>query len=277
MTFAESGSESTSEYLFLRHLASASDLRSQLNELTTLEGVTRDGNTYMITSHLLGSLIGSELNTMRDFYLHIHRDIAILAQRSGLAESVPGDANQRRVMYYDDDYMMVRDNLNENLSSLTYVNINRFETYIQPWLFPQNYFGSMISNLDLLVISSTQEDAQSTTVSVQSFQREVTDEPYRERWIYPIAGADITGQPVMADITSNARNEVIFSTSTGSVFALATDGTEILQVSTQGKTPIGPPIVYDWYGNNQNVILQAAGNSVYAWNTNGSLLPNYNI
>lgn len=277
VSFAESGSESTSEYLFLRHLSSASDLRSQLNELTTLDGVTRDGNTYVITSQLLGSLIGSELNTMRDFYLHIHRDIAILAQRRGLAESVPGDANRRRVMYYDDDYMMVRDNLNETLSSLTYVNTNRFETYIQPWLFPQSNFGSLISNLDLLVISSTRESPQSTTISIQSFQREVTDEPYRERWVFPVAGADITGQPVLADITSNARNEVIFTTSTGSVYALATDGTEVLQVSTQGKTPVGPPVVYDWYGNNQNVILQAAGNSIFAWNANGSLLPNFPI
>ena len=277
VSFAESGSESSSEYLFLRHLASASDLRSQLNELTTLDGVIRSGNTYTISSRSLGDLIGSELNTMRDFYLHIHRNIAILAQRSGLAESVPGDANRRRVMYYDDDYMMVRDNLDENLSSLTYINTDRFETYIQPWLYPQNYFGPMVSSLDLLVMSTTRENTQSTSVSIQSFQREVTDEPYRERWIFPIAGADITGKPVLADITSNARNEVIFTTSAGIVYALATDGTEILQVSTRGDTPVGPPIVYDWYGNNQKVILQAAGNSIYAWNVNGSLLPNFPI
>ena len=277
VSFAESGSESTSEYMFLRHLSSASDLRAQLNELTELDGVTRDGNTYIITSSWLGSLIGSELNTMRDFYLHINRDIAILAQRRGLAEGVPGDANRRRVMFYDDDYMMVRSNLDENLSSLTYVNIDPFETYIQPWLFPQSYFGAMMSNLDLLVISTTQQNPQSASVSIQSFQREATDEPYQERWVFPISGAEITGKPVLADITSNARNEVIFTSSTGSVFALATDGTEILQVSTQGKTPVGPPIVYDWYGNNQNVILQAAGNSIFAWNVNGSLLPNFPI
>ena len=277
VSFAESGSESSSEFLLLRHLASSSDFRSQLNKLTTLNGVKRDGNTYTISSRLLGALIGSELNTMRDFYLHIHRDIAILARRSGLAESVPGDANRRRVMYYDDDYMMVRDNLDENLSSLTYVNTDRFETYIQPWLSPQNYLGPIVSNLDLLVMSTTRENDQSTSVSIQSFQREVTDEPYRERWIFPIAGADITGKPVLADITSNARNEVIFTTSAGTVYVLATDGTEILQVSTRGDTPVGPPIVYDWYGNNQNVILQAAGSSIYAWNVSGSLLPNFPI
>jgi len=277
VSFAESGSESTSEYMFLRHLSSASDLRTQLNELTSLDGVTRDGDTYVITSSYLGSLIGSELNSMQDFYLHIHRDIAILAQRRGLAESVPGDANRRRVMYYDDDYMMVRDNLDEDLSSLTYVNTDRFETYIQPWLFPQNYFGAMVSNLDLFVISTTRDDGSGTTVSIQSFQREATDEPYRERWVFPVAGADITGKPILADITSNARNEVIFTATTGTVYALATDGTEILQVSTGDDTPVGPPIVYDWYGNNQNVIMQAAGNSIYAWNVNGSLLPNFPI
>lgn len=277
VSFPESGAESTSEFLFLRHLTRSSDLRDQLSLLTDLDGVTRNGNTYTIQSRWLGSLIGSELNPMRDFYLHIHNDIAILAQRRGLAESVPGDANRRRVVFYDDDYMMVRDNLDEQLSSLTYVDAQRFGTYVQPWLYTQNYYGAMASNLDLLVISTSREEQQSTKVSIQSYQREVTDEPYRERWVFPISGAEITGKPVLADITSNARNEVIFSTATGSVYALATDGTEILQVSTQGETPIGPPVVYDWYGNNQNVILQAAGNRIFAWNRNGSLLPNFPI
>lgn len=277
VSFPESGAESTSEYLFLRHLSSSTELRAQLSELEQLNGVTRNGNTFTIQSRWLGSLIGSELNPMRDFHLHIHRDIAILAQRRGLAESVPGDANRRRVVFYDDDYMMVRDNLEEQLSSLTYVDTRRFGTYVQPWLYSQNYYGAMASNLDLLVISTSREEQQSTKVSIQSYQREVTDEPYRERWVFPVSGADITGKPVLADITTNARNEVIFSTATGSVYALATDGTEILQVSTRGETPIGPPVVYDWYGNNQNVILQAAGNSIYAWNSNGSLLPNFPI
>jgi hypothetical protein len=135
----------------------------------------------------------------------------------------------------------------------------------------------MVSNLDLFVISTSRNEDQNTEISIQSFQREVTDEPYRERWVFPIGGGDITGKPVLADITSNARNEVIFTTTAGSVYALATDGTEILQVSTQGEAPVGPPIVYDWYGNNQNVILQAAGSSIYAWNVNGSLLPNFPI
>lgn len=278
VTFAESGAESTSEYLFLRHLASGSDLINRLSDLAGQhDSISRDGNTFTIQSEWLGDLLGSELNSMSDFFLHIHNDIAILALREGLVESVPGDANRRRVMLYDDDYMMVRDDLDPQLSSISYVNTQRFGTYIQPWLFPQNYYNAMASNLDLIVMTTQSDGSQSADVRITSYQREVTDEPYRERWIFPVSSNDITGTPVLADITQNSRNEVVFSTEAGYVYVLATDGTEIFRASTDGGTPVGPPVIYDWYGNNQNVILQAAGNNIYAWNMNGTILPNFPI
>lgn len=275
VTFAESGAESTSEYLFMRRLRDSQELRSQLSRLADLDEVERDGNTYILRSEWLSTLLGSELNTLTDFFLHIHRDIAVLAQRRGLAENVPGDAQRRRVMFYDDDYMMVRDELQEDLSSLTYVDMRLFGTYIQPWLFPQNYFGAISSNLDLFVMSTVSESPESVDITFNSYQREVTDEPYRERWVFPVSSDDITGTPVFADITSNSREEVIFTTTSGNVYTLATDGTEVLQVSTGGDTPVGPPVVFDWYGNNENVILQAAGNKIFAWNSSGSPLPNF--
>jgi hypothetical protein len=275
-TFAESGAASASEYLYLRKINNAGEIRSQLNRLSDEGLAIRSGNTYSVNSSWLAKLFGSELNPMTDFYITVYRDVVAMAIRNGLAESVGGDAERRRVMYYDDDYMEVRNSLPSGLSSLFYVDAGRFGTYIQPWLYPQNYFNMLIAGLDQFVITTRKNsDNSSLEVAFTSFERETVDRPYRENWIFPLGGSDITGKPVMADISGSNRDEIIFSTVNGNVYALATDGTTVLQLSTEGDRPIGSPVVYDWYGNNQNVIMQAAGNRIYAWNDNGALLPNF--
>ena len=277
-TFAESGPESTSEFLFLRKIDNAAEIRLQLNKLAAENLVIRDGNTYAVNSKWLGKLFGSEVNPMTDFFITIYREVAAMSLRKGHAESVGTDADRRRVMYYDDEYMQVKSSLPSSLSSILYMNASRFGTYIQPWLYPQNYFSTLVSGLDQLVLSTQrQPDSSELKVNVSSFERETVDQPFRENWIFPLGGADITGPVVLADISGSARDEVVFSTENGSVYALATDGTTVLQVSTGGDRPIGSPVVYDWYGNNQNVIMQAAGNRIYAWNNTGALLPNFPI
>lgn len=277
-TFAESGPSSTSEYLYIRELENSSELRSILRRLAAEDIIVADGDAFLIQSNWLGKLIGSEMNPMTNFYLTIYRDVAVIAQRKGLAESVASDASRRRVMYYSDDYMMVRNNQEGPFSSLTYIDSALFGTYIQPWLYPQNYFGALAANLDLFVITtSTDNESGNVDIEFSSYQRDLDDQPFRERWVFPTGGSDITGVPALADISGSARKEVIFSTKGGSVYALATDGTMVLQVDTEIDEPIGSPVIYDWYGNNQNVIMQAAGNRVYAWNTNGTALPNFPI
>lgn len=276
-SFAESGATSTSEYLFLRRINSASQLRSALNELVSEELVIRDGNTYFIQSSWLGKLLGSELNPMTDFYVSVFNDVAALSMRKGLAESIGGDAARRRVMYYDDDYMEVRNSGSEPLSSILYVDTGRFGNYIQPWLYPQNYFNTLISPLDLFVVTTVKNSDSSITFTASSFQRESEDQPYREQWVFPLRGGELTGEPILADIGGSNREEVIFSTSNRTVYALATDGTIVIETSTGDDDPVGTPVVYDWYGNNQNVIMQAAGNKVYAWNNNGNPLPSFPV
>jgi hypothetical protein len=277
-TFAESGAGSTSEYLFLRRINNAGEIRSQLNRLANENLIIRDGNTYSVNSSWLSSLFGSELNPMNDFFVTVYNNVAAMSLRKGLAESVGGDANRRRVMYYDDDYMQIKGSLSNTLSSIFYMDASRFGTYIQPWLYPQNYFNTLTAALDQFVITTERQAGSSElTLSLTSFERERVDQPFRENWVFPIGGADITGPAVLADISGSARNEVVFSTENGSVYALATDGTTVLQVNTGSDTPIGSPVVYDWYGNNQNVIMQAAGSRIYAWNSSGTVLPNFPI
>lgn len=277
-SFAESGAESASEYVFLRKIKSAGTIREELNALAQADLILRDGNTYSIQSRWLAKLFGSDFNPMIDFYITVYNDVVALASRKGLAESIGGDANRRRVMYYDDDFMNIKDALPSDLSSISYMNSSQFGTFVQPWLYPQNYLSTLLSTLDQLVITTQlSPSSNELSVAIHSFERESIDQPYRERWIYPLGGAEITGKSVLADITGSGREEIVFSTNRGNVFALAADGTTVMEVSTGNDSPVGPPQVYDWYGNNQNVVLQAAGNKIYAWNNSGAALPNFPI
>lgn len=278
VSFANSGPSSSSEYLFLRTISDSSAVRSALDRLTEQEYVIKDGTTYFANSYLLGKLIGSDIFPIEDFYVTVYEDIVALAQRKGLAESIGGDASRRRVIFYDDGYSTIRNSLPNPLSSIHYINAADFGTYIQPWLFPQNYIGNLLGTLDEFVISTRLEPGtNSLDVRLTSFEQETETNPYTEQWVFPLNGAEISGKPVLANITGSPRNEVIFSTENGYIYALATDGTVILQTTTENDTPVGPPVVYDWYGNNQNIIMQAAGNKVYAWNQSGTILPNFPI
>ena len=278
VSFANSGPSSSSEYLFLRTIQNPNAIRSALDRLTEQEHIVKDGNTYFINSHLLGKLFGSDLYPIDDFYATVYENFVALAQRKGLAESIGGDATRRRVIYYDDGYSSIRNSLPNPLSSIHYINASGFGAYVQPWLFPQNYVSNLLGNLDEFVISTRLEPGTNTVdIRFTSFEQETENYPFTEQWIFPLNEAEISGTPVLANITGSPRNEVIFSTENEYVYALATDGTVILQATTENDTPVGPPVVYDWYGNNQNIIMQAAGNKVYAWNQSGSILPNFPI
>lgn len=277
-TFAESGASSSSEYMFYRKTSGNASIRNALDRLEQEGLAVRDGNTYQVNSRWLSILIGSELSAMSDFYVTLYRDVAALSLRKGLSQSVIPDAERRRVVYYDDDYIEIRESLPENLSFVFYLNTPRFIRYIQPWLNPQHNLNTLLSGLDQLVISGVRPSAGAAlNVTFSSFERQDSEQPYRENWIFPLQGSELTGKPVLANITAGERSEVVFSTRNGQVFALAADGTSVLEVSTGGDTPIGSPVVYDWYGNNQRVVMQAAGNRIYAWNPNGNLLPNFPV
>lgn len=101
------------------------------------------------------------------------------------------------------------------------------------------------------------------------------NQPYQEKWLFPTGGANLSGKPVLADIGGSSRDEVVFATQDGNVYALAADGTVVLELDTGNDTPVGSPVVYDWYSTNQNVILIAAGDKIYGWDDTGSQLPQF--
>lgn len=278
VSFADSGPASTSEYLYIRSMQNGERVKAVFKQLAEEGLAIRNDQTYFINSEIIGKLLGSEVYPNADFYVTIYDRVAAVAQRNGLAESVGGDAERRRVMFFDDDYQSIRQSFPSALSSITYIDAARFGRYIQPWLYPQNYMGTLLGQMDRFVATTQlSENGQSLDVRLANFEQERTERPFRDQWVFPLGGADITGQVVLADITGSSRNEVVFSAEDGFVYVLATDGTLVMQASTEMDVPIGSPVVYDWYGNNQNIIMQAAGDKVYAWNRDGEILPNFPV
>lgn len=278
VTFAESGFMSASEYLFLRRLSDPDRLEAILQELAE-EGLIQqpNENLYHISSTWLGELLGSELSSLSGFYLAVHNEVVALSRSNSVVVGVGSDYNRRRVVYYDDSYTDLRRDIDRPLSSFTYLDAPSFNTFLQPWLFPQNELAALTSGLDIITLSTYREtEREPLEITIANHFREESRDPFTERWTYPLE-SNLTGPPVLADVAGTAREEIVFATESGAVYVLATDGSPVIQASTNGDQPIGSPVVYDWYGNNQQILMQAAGNKIYAWNEAGSLLPNFPV
>lgn len=275
--FAESGFMSSSEFLFLRHLSNPHAVERVMNLLAEEGLALVEGNSWYLHSRRLGLLLGSDLSPFTSFYLSINGSTLALSRSRGLVETVGADASRRRTYFYDDDYLTIRNSLPDRVSSFTYVSASEFGSYLQPWLYPQNYIQALTSGLDILTITTAREsELEPLKIDFASFAKDETDVPYRERWILPIE-SELNAPPLLADISGNSRPDVVFTTIDGRVNAVATDGSTVTQVTTGTDAPVGAPVVYDWYGNNQSVIMQAAGNKIYAWNASGSPLPNFPV
>lgn len=273
--YAESGFLSTGEHLFLRKLSEVSAFRNEMNVLVSRDLARYSDGTYYIQSKVLAQLIGSELSTFSDFYLDITGDVAVISKRKGLAEIVASDRSRRRVIYYEQQYMDLRERFPDEVSGLFIVN-REFNSFITPFLAPGHYMDVLTSRFDMLGITTRLNPAgDALAFDMTTLTTEEDTGPYREQWLFPIGNAELSGPPVLADIGGSPRDEVIFATKSGSVYALAGDGTVVMQVNTGEDVPVGSPVVYDWYATNQNVILLAAGNKIYGWNDTGELLPKF--
>ncbi|HKK46661.1 MAG TPA: hypothetical protein VJ964_14140, partial [Balneolaceae bacterium] len=274
--YAQSGFLSSGEHLFLRKVKNTSDFRHQLAKLADDNLIERKGNSYFFRSRAAAQMIGSSLCGFKDFYLNINGDVAIISKRKGLVEMVSSDHNRRRTIYYEQQFRDIKDQLKKQVSGLFITNKD-FYSFIKPFLGPDNYLNAITSKFDILAASASVDNNgndKSLDFQLNTFQTQQRTAPYEEKWLFPTK-ADLTGKPVLTDIGGSSQKEVIFSTTSGHLYALASDGTLVMQASTGDDKPVGSPVVCDWYSTNQNVILQAAGNKIYGWDENGEALPKF--
>ncbi|HCD50795.1 MAG TPA: hypothetical protein DEQ34_00005, partial [Balneolaceae bacterium] len=278
VSFPESGLLSTGEFLYLRKLESKAAFESKLGDFVSRGLITQTGRSYYIQSRVLASLIGTNMVPFDDFYLSFSRDVAVISKRRGLSESVESDRNRRRVIYYNETYSKARKSMNPELSGFVWAETEDFLKFIAPMLLPKSNITGILGNYDVLAIDVHKVDqSNSVQLTFQSLTNEGSSQPYDELWILPIDNEELTGTPLVANIVGSSTSEIIFATKSGQVKALAFDGTVVINTSTNGDTPIGSPVLYDWYGNGTPIIILAAGTKIYAWNQGGNLLPQFPI
>ncbi len=277
VAFADPGDEATGEHIYLRHLNNTQELHRILRELAANDYIRSNDDSFYIQSGAIARLIGGPMANFEDFYLGTTWEGAVLAQRSGLIQRVRTERGQRRVMYYDDTYTAIREQHPDEVSGFVYARNQELFDYLQPMLNPNHRIGAITSRSDIMAMSITQSGEDELSFLLDTYRTEETDEPYRERWVYPVQDTDLTGDPVTANTGRGSRDEIFFATDAGRVIGLQSDGTSVFNASTGGDNPIGSPIVYDWYGNNQKMVMIGAGNKIYAWNSDGVSLPNFPI
>lgn len=274
LTFAKSGFLSTGEHLFVRKTKDSNKLKRQLRELADDNLIQQRDGTYLVKSSAMAQLIGSKLCSYKNFYLDVSGSAVIISKRKGLVEMISSDRKRRRTMYYESSFRDIKENLNPEISGL-FVTQKDFYPFIKTFLSPNNYVNAITSKFNGISIMGRANSADnSLSLNISSYQSKESSEPYREKWIFP-TGSDISGAPALANLGGSNQDEIIFATNSGHLYALAADGTVVMQSETEDDTPVGAPRVYDWYGTNQNVILLAAGNKIYGWNDNGQPLPKF--
>lgn len=279
VAFGASGYLSVGENLYIRQLSDQESLNQVMEKLVNEGFVERNNDTYNLESKIFADLLGSSLIDYNYFSLSITNNGAVFSQRPGLTSRVQSDRRRRRVMYYNDNYSDIRSKFPEKVSAFFYAKGNEYLDYLSPVLSPMNYTSVISSQFDVLALSLNLDNSrENVDLSLKTFLTEESEQPYRDRWIFSLDDTELTGAPVLASLgNSSNRNEILFATTKSRIYALATDGTSIFETDTGTDIPIGQPLVFDWYGNNQQAILIAAGNKIYAWNNRGEPLPNFPI
>lgn len=274
--FNTMGFSSLEETAYIRKLRSPRALKEELDRLVNRGHITEINDYYTIHSRYLASLIGSELCPYTQFYIGFHNDFVILAPRLGLIQRIVNDNLRRRVMYYDDEYLRFRRNQPAELSAFFYINSAQFKPFIKPYTDPVTDVNPFLSFFDVMTLGfKADRSAGNATFAINSYAIARVEQPIADRWFYPLSDTEITGPAVVTNLEDTRRSDIVFATTGNRVIALASDGTELFRAGTGENKPIGSPAVYDWYSNNQNAVLIAAGKRIYAWNNRGESLPGF--
>ena len=273
--YAESGFLSTGEYLFLRKLDDTSAFVDKLEEISETGLIEKVGGLYFVQSYGIAHLLSSGLSNFKNFYINITGDAAVLSKRKGLADLVASNRNRRRVVLYEPYYEDLKNDFPEQLSSL-FVTGPEFNSFLTPFLSPNNYVDALTASFNYMALTTTVNKSEnSISVNLSTFNSENGNRPFQENWLRNKGGGELSGPPTFGNVGGSYNDEVVYATRTGNVYARAADGTIVRQFNNGSDVPVGSPVVYDWYGTGQNVVLLAAGNKIYGWDEDGDLLPKF--
>lgn len=276
--FAPTGLVGVGENLFIRKVKDSSMLFDWLKSMESDGLISSTDRSWYIRSEAIADVISSNLSAYDTFYLTITSEAVVISPRLGLANKVRSDRSRRRVISFNKTYSEIRSNFSQTGSTLFYLESASFEQFIQHYLNTSVSLSAFTSKFELLAgLIEIDQSSNSLVLNVKGFSKKRSNQPFEERWIAPYDGENLTGKPIIADIGGNNRPEIIAATDAGAVIGIAGDGTSYFNATTGSDTPLGSPVVFDWYGNGQIAILIAAGNKIYAWNSSGKSLPKFPI
>ncbi|NCP83437.1 MAG: hypothetical protein GW823_00790 [Bacteroidetes bacterium] len=276
--FAPSGLAGVGENLVIRKIKDTRAIYDWLKKLEGMGLVYQTDRTFYFRSESISKTISSGLSTYDTFYISITSESLVMSPRLGLTKRVRSDRSRRRVISYNKTYIESKNTLSEPISSFFYLESQPFEDFVNHYLANGVDLKAFTSKFEILAGKSVLDvSSNSLAITINGFTKNRSTQPFEEKWIAPLDGADITGTPIIADIGGNKRPEIVIATENGNVLGIASDGTSYFNASTSDDTPIGSPIVFDWYGNGQLAIFVAAENKIYGWNSSGSLLPKFPI
>ncbi len=262
------------ETIYLRRVSNPELVRTELDRLVNRGLINQINQNYGIRSSFMAQLLGGSLCPYTDFYAGFVEDVLILTPRNGLIQRVRNDYSRRRVMHFDENYTDAKNNHPASLSAFLYADSRTLTPFIQPYIDPVSNAENVLGLFDLLTLSfENQSNEVEWQLNTHSIRRATM--PFADRWFFPLDEHELTGPATIANLTGGNRDEIIFATTGNRVIALASDGTEIFRAGTGDDIPIGSPVIFDWYQNNQQAVLIGAGDKIYAWNNRGELLPNF--
>jgi len=276
--FAPSGLAGVGENLVIRKIKDTRAIFDWLKKLEEMGLIYQTDRTYYFRSESVSKTISSGLSSYDTFYISITSESLVMSPRLGLTKRVRSDRSRRRVISYNKTYIESKNTLSEPVSSFFYLESQPFEDFVNHYLGNGVDLKAFTSKFEILAGKTVLDvSSNSLAVTINGFTKNRSSQPFEEKWIAPLDGSEITGTPIIADIGGNKRPEIFVSTDKGSVIGIASDGTSYFNASTADDTPIGSPVVFDWYGNGQLAIFAAAGNKIYGWNSSGSMLPKFPI
>lgn len=274
--FSSSGFLSVGEYAYVRMISNPESLKQLLKNWVDAELITRDNQNFIIQSKILSHLVTGGIEEFDIFHLTIDGNAVLITQRPALIRKLISDRERRRTLFYTEEYLDIRKTYPEQLSGFVYTNSEGLSRFVQSLLNIKNSAELIFDNFDLLSMGFERSN-NSVNWITKTYSVEQVVRPYDDRWLIELDGTELTGYPTLANIGGSSRDEILAATKGGTVIAVAADGTQVFRVSTGTDVPIGSPLVYDWYSNNQMSILQGAGNKIYGWSNNGISLPGFPI
>jgi hypothetical protein len=261
--------------VWIRILRDASSTEEALQALARVGSAIAERDMYRITDAKLTSHLTGGMATRAEYWARVSGNALYLAENPGVISRVMADRTNNRILANDEVYRQVRTQMPPPWSGFMFVRSEGLIPYVQPWLHPEHRLSAYTRTFDAAVLTFRGDGVRSADLELRLFRFANSSTPVVDGWSTNLDGVGTSGPPTLADITGDGRHDVIVTTTGGRLFAFGSDGVELFQAGMDVDKVTGAPVVVDWYGNGDPVIMQGADNRIYAWQKNGTLLPQF--